>query len=252
MSDQDQMLQIIEAAIFAAGEPLAIEKLALLFDEQTRPSTKEIRDLITTLAEFYQNRGIELIEVGSGFRFQAKASLAPWLQRLWEKKPPRYSRSLLETLALVAYRQPITRGEIEEIRGVAVNTYIIKTLTERNWVKVVGHKDVPGKPALFGTTKEFLDYFNIKSLTELPTLDAITDLEAIEKQLNAQMSLDVESSAMPENPEENIEENNEEEIEAADMEAAVSYAAEAIAKAKELELRAAEYELINEPEKTPA
>lgn len=183
--------EIIEAALFAAGEPISIEKLSMLFEEEGRPTAKEIREHLQKLSEFYQTRAVELVEVASGFRFQARARYAPWLQRLWEQKPPRYGRAFLETLALIVYRQPITRGEIEEVRGVAVNTHIIKVLTERNWIKIIGHRDVPGKPALYGTTKEFLDYFNVKSLSELPTLNDLANLDELEKQLTAQMSLNL-------------------------------------------------------------
>ncbi|MCH9744690.1 MAG: SMC-Scp complex subunit ScpB, partial [Gammaproteobacteria bacterium] len=159
----ENILQILEAALFAAGEPLNLERLALMFDESDRPSNKELRDAIASLTKFYEDRGVELVEVASGFRFQSRVDYAPWLKKLWEKKPPRYSRALLETIALVVYRQPITRGEIEDVRGVVVSSNIMKTLLEREWVKIVGHKDVPGKPALYATTKQFLDYFNLKS-----------------------------------------------------------------------------------------
>ncbi|TNF37482.1 MAG: SMC-Scp complex subunit ScpB, partial [Gammaproteobacteria bacterium] len=138
---------------------------------------------LTALQEDYEGRGLLLKEVASGYRFQVAESYAPWVSRLWEEKPPRYSRALLETLALVAYRQPITRGEIEEIRGVSVSSHILKTLLERDWVRVLGHKDVPGKPAMYGTTREFLDYFNMKSLDELPTLAEIKDLDKIHPEL---------------------------------------------------------------------
>lgn len=190
MSNQN-ISEILEAAIFAAGEPLPVEKLSMLFEEEARPATKEIREELKKIAEMYENRGVELVEVASGYRFQSRAKFAPWLQRLWEQKPPRYGRAFLETLALIVYQQPITRGEIEEVRGVAVNTNIIKVLTERNWIKIIGHKDVPGKPALYGSTKEFLDYFNLKSLSELPTLADLANLDELEKKLNAQMSLDL-------------------------------------------------------------
>lgn len=203
----DNIPAIIEAALFAAGEPVSIEKLVLLFEEEEgRPTPKEIREHVRQLAESYQNRGVELVEIASGFRFQARSIYAPWLQRLWDQKPPRYGRAFLETLALIAYRQPITRGEIEEVRGVAVNTHIIKVLTERNWIKIIGHRDVPGKPALYGTTKEFLDYFNFKSLSELPTLNDLANLDELEKQLNAQLSLNL-------NPEENTTINESELLE---------------------------------------
>lgn len=187
MSENQNFLQpVIEAAIFAAGEPLSLDKITLLFDESERPTIQEIREALGAIQEFYHDRGVELIEVGSGYRFQAKSTYAHWLQRLWEKKPPRYSRATLETIALIAYRQPITRGEIEEIRGVAVNTQILKTLSEREWIKIVAYKEVPGKPALYATTKQFLDYFNLKSLADLPPLENFVE---------TQLSLNVDSPA---------------------------------------------------------
>lgn len=191
MSDNADKKQILEAAIFAAGEPVGLERLALLFDEAERPSNKELKLLLDELAADCESRGVELVQVASGFRFQAKQLVAASLQRLWERKPARYTRAFLETLALVAYRQPITRGEIEEVRGVAVNSNIMRQLLERDWVKVVGHKEVPGKPALFGTTKQFLDYFNLKKLSDLPTLQEITDLEEAGEKLGEQLSLEV-------------------------------------------------------------
>ncbi len=175
--------QIIEAALLAAGGPLSLDRLLGLFPEEERPERKEVRKLLFDIAADYEGRGIELREVASGFRIQVRKEYAPWVSRLWEERPPRYSRALLETLALIAYRQPITRGEIEEVRGVSVSSNIIKTLTEREWVRVVGHRDVPGKPALYATTREFLDYFNLKSLDELPSLAEIRDLDTINQEL---------------------------------------------------------------------
>ena len=184
---------IIEAALFAAGEPLSVDKLGQLFEEFERPSTQQIKSSIAQIMESMEGRGVELIEVGNGYRFQAKADYAAWLQRLWEKKPPRYSRALLETLALIIYQQPITRGEIEDVRGVAVSTHIMKTLQEREWVKIVGYRDAPGKPALFGSTKQFLDYFNLKSLDELPPLQDLVDFEELEQKLGQQLELGLET-----------------------------------------------------------
>jgi segregation and condensation protein B len=179
--------QIIEAALMAADFPLSVEQLQSLFDEYERPDTKVIRAALNELIADCAERGVELREVATGFRYQSKQDYARWLQKLWEERAPRYSRAFIETLVLIAYRQPITRAEIEEIRGVAVNTQIIKTLIEREWIKVVGHREVPGKPELLGTTRAFLDYFSLKSLSELPTLQEIQDLEqqgnALEKQL---------------------------------------------------------------------
>lgn len=177
--------QIIEAAIMVAGRPLSKADLLKLFDETDQPSTSEIQEAIQALQEkYHQNSGVELREVATGFQFQAKTEYSPWLARLWEDRPARYSRAFLETLALIAYRQPITRAEIEEIRGVTVSTNIIKILSEREWIRVIGYKDVPGKPALYGTTKTFLDDFNLKSLDQLPTLAEIKDLESQEAKLH--------------------------------------------------------------------
>lgn len=175
--------QIIEAALLAAGRPLLIDQLLELFAEDQRPKRKALRELLAEIGRDYEGRGIELVEVGSGFRIQVRAEYAPWVSRLWAERPSRYSRALMETLALIAYRQPITRGEIEEVRGVAVSTNIIKSLTEREWVRVVGHRDVPGRPALYGTTRNFLDYFSLKNLNELPTLSEIRDLDSINREL---------------------------------------------------------------------
>ena len=175
--------RIIESALFASSEPLSLDKILSLFTEEEKPERQDIREALDLLREEYQERGIELVEVSSGFRFQVKQNFAPWVSRLWEERPPRYSRAILETLALIAYRQPITRAEIEDIRGVSVSTHIMKTLQERNWVKIVGHRDVPGKPAMYATTREFLDYFNLKSMDELPSLAEIRDLDSIKPEL---------------------------------------------------------------------
>lgn len=183
MSSEEKLKQIVEAALLAAGRPLSLEQLLNLFEEREQPEKKALREALDSLMEDYQGRGIEVVEVGSGFRIQVRAGLSPWVSRLWAERAPKYSRALLETLALIAYRQPITRGEIEDIRGVSVSSSIIKTLTEREWVRVVGHRDVPGKPALYATTREFLDYFNLKSLNELPTLAEIRDLDSINREL---------------------------------------------------------------------
>ena len=174
-----QLQNILEAALLAAGEPLSLDRLLGLFPDEARPETADVRLALQALSEDCAGRGIELKEVGSGFRLQVKQDVAPWVSRLYEERAPRYSRALLETLVLIAYRQPITRAEIEDIRGVTVSTQIIKTLQEREWIRVVGHREVPGKPALFGTTREFLDYFNLKSLGELPSLAEIRSLEMI-------------------------------------------------------------------------
>ena len=178
MGDHD-LIEIIEGALLAAGEPLSKKQLAQLFDELDRPSTSDITAALAEVAERCDGRGFELAEVASGFRFQVRQNLSPWVSKLWVERPVRYSRALLETLSLIAYRQPITRGEIEDIRGVAVSSNIIKSLLEREWVKVVGHRDVPGKPAMYATTREFLDYFNLKSLDQLPPLADVKDLETM-------------------------------------------------------------------------
>lgn len=183
MSVETQTVKnIIEAALLAYGQPLNVDRLQGLFTEDDQVSRQEIRDALLQLQQDCENRCVELVEVGSGYRYQARKDYAQWVSRLWEEKPPRYSRALLETLVLVAYRQPITRAEVEDIRGVSVSSHIMKTLQERDWVRVVGHKDVPGKPALYATTKAFLDYFNLKSLDELPSLMEIRDLDKINLQ----------------------------------------------------------------------
>ena len=178
MGDHD-LVEIIEGALLAAGEPLSKKQLAQLFDELDRPSTPDITAALAEVAERCDGRGFELAEVASGFRFQVRQNLSPWVSKLWVERPVRYSRALLEILSLIAYRQPITRGEIEDIRGVAVSSNIMKSLLERQWVKVVGHRDVPGKPAMYATTREFLDYFNLKSLDQLPPLADVKDLETM-------------------------------------------------------------------------
>lgn len=177
------LIQIIEGALLAAGKPLTVAQLGDLFEEHERPENVAIREALKEAAERCEDRGFELIEVASGFRFQVRQSLSPWVARLWQERPAKYSRALLETLALIAYRQPITRGEIEEIRGVAVSSNIIKTLHEREWIRVVGHRDVPGRPAMYATTRQFLDYFNLKNLDQLPALAEIRDLDTLNAEL---------------------------------------------------------------------
>lgn len=179
----DKLKQIVEAALLAAGGPLTVDRLQELFLEEERPEKKDLREAITALGEDYLGRGIEIAEVAGGFRINVREEYAPWVSRLWEERAPRYSRALMETLALIAYRQPITRGEIEEIRGVSVSSNIVKSLLEREWVRVVGTRDVPGKPSLYATTREFLNYFGLKSLDELPTLQQIRDLDSINREL---------------------------------------------------------------------
>jgi segregation and condensation protein B len=184
MTDIDQLKRILEAALLAAPQPLSLAQLAAIFDEDAGPSREELARALEQLREDCESRGIELVEVASGFRYQVRENVHPFVSRLWTERQTRYSRALLETLALIAYRQPVTRGEIEQIRGVGVASSIIKTLEEREWVRVVGYRDVPGKPALLGTTRAFLDYFNLKSLDELPALSELRELADPDPQLS--------------------------------------------------------------------
>lgn len=180
-------MKILEALLFAADKPLSLDQLMIYLEGESDISRKALRLALENLQSSYEDRAVELIEVASGFRFQTKTRYSEWVSRLWDEKPQRYSRALLETLALVAYRQPITRGDIEEIRGVSVSSHIMKTLLEREWVRVIGHREVPGRPAIYGTTKQFLDYFNLKSLDQLPALADIRDLETIGREMNQQL-----------------------------------------------------------------
>lgn len=195
--DPTEIKHFIEAALLAAGRPLSVDQLQKLFDGRIAPEKPEIRQAITTLNEEYEGRGVLISEVASGFRVQVRAGMADQLQKLWDERPPRYSRAMFETLALVAYRQPITRGEIEEIRGVSVSSNIVRTLLERDWVRVVGHRDVPGRPEMFATTKFFLDYFGLKKLDDLPPLADLADWESLRVQLNLP---EVEEDASGETP----------------------------------------------------
>ncbi len=183
--EQDQIKSIVEGVLLVAGKPLSIDQIERIFEEEAvKPGRQQIREAINELMADADGRALELKEVASGYRYQVRNDLGPWVSRLWEEKPPRYSRALLETLALIAYRQPVTRAEIEEIRGVSVSSHIVKTLLEREWVRVVGHRDVPGRPSLYGTTRQFLDYFNLKSLDELPTLSELRDLDSLHPELD--------------------------------------------------------------------
>jgi segregation and condensation protein B len=175
---------IVEAVLLAAGRPVSVDQLLELFEETQRPPAEEVSAALADLQQSYEGRGMELREVASGWRVQIRPQYAEVVSRLWQERPSRYSRALLETLALIAYRQPITRGEIEDIRGVTVATTIMRTLHERGWIRVVGHREVPGRPELLGTTREFLDYFGLKSLDDLPTLAELRDLEDIREQLD--------------------------------------------------------------------
>ncbi|MFP6806433.1 MAG: SMC-Scp complex subunit ScpB [Pseudomonadales bacterium] len=180
--------QIVEGAILAADRPLSIDQMISLF-ETGQPARADLREVLAEIEKDCDGRGFELKQVASGYRFQVRQDYGEWVGRLWEERPPRYSRALLETLALIAYKQPITRGDIEEIRGVAVSTNIMRSLLEREWVRVVGHRDVPGRPAIYATTKTFLDYFNLDSLDELPTLSDIKDLDKMNEELNLEEDL---------------------------------------------------------------
>jgi len=182
---------VVEAALMAAARPVPIAELLQIFDEQSRPSPKEMRAVLEQLAADYEGRGVAVKETATGFRFQVRTEFSHEVSRLWPDRPRKYSRALLETLALIAYRQPITRAEIENVRGVAVNPEIVKTLMERNWVRVVGHRDVPGQPELLGTTSEFLDYFSLKSIEDLPPLAELKSLT----DLNLQLPLPVAGAA---------------------------------------------------------
>ncbi len=176
--------QIIEGLLMAAGKPLPMSKIAEVFSEKERPEPDQLKAALKEIEEDCEARGFELKKVASGYRFQVKQQYSEWVGKLWEEKPQRYSRALLETISIIAYRQPVTRGEIEKIRGVAVSTNIIRTLMERDWVRIVGHRDVPGRPAMYATTKQFLDYFNLKSLDELPPLAEIRDMEELDPELS--------------------------------------------------------------------
>jgi segregation and condensation protein B len=180
----EQIRNTVEAALLAAGKSLTLAELALVFEERERPSGEQLREALEALAGMYAGRGIEIRETGAGFRVQVRREYGAAVARLWPERPQRYSRALLETLALIAYRQPITRAEIEAVRGVTVNPNIIKTLLERAWIRVVGHRDLPGRPELLGTTREFLEYFSLRSLDELPPLAELRALEDLDPQLD--------------------------------------------------------------------
>jgi segregation and condensation protein B len=193
--DTGQLKHIVEAALLAYGQPLSIDQLRDMFEEYDRPEAAELRKALAELAQDCEGRAVELVEVASGWRLQIRSAFASRLSRLWQERPGRYSRARLETLALIAYRQPITRGEIEDVRGVTVNPNIVRTLTERGWIRVVGHREVPGHPELLGTTREFLDYFGLKSLDELPTLAALKDMDDVGIQLEFSGAPTVQAAA---------------------------------------------------------
>jgi len=208
----EQLQRILEAALLAAGQPLSTAQLAELFSEEERPPTGEISRALEQINNECSRRGIELQKVASGYRFQVKQDLNEWVSRLWKERPQRYSRAVLETIALIAYRQPITRAEIEAVRGVSVSTNIIRTLQEREWIRVVGHRDVPGKPALFGTTNTFLDSFGLQNLDDLPTLAEIRDMETLVPELQfgyPHEALPADTVAADEDAETDAEEDGE-------------------------------------------
>lgn len=202
--DSNKLKHIVEAALFAAGRPLSLEQLQALFEENVRPDRADLKVAVEALVTDYEERPISVVEVASGWRVQVREEMSPWLSRLWQDRPARYSRALLETLALIAYRQPITRGEIEDIRGVSVSSNIMRTLMERGWVRIVGHRDVPGRPGMYATTREFLDYFGLKKLDELPPLAEIRDLDSINVELDLGLT-ELPSVSSPEEADEHQE-----------------------------------------------
>jgi segregation and condensation protein B len=193
--ETDQLKEIVEAALLAYGQPLSVDQLREIFDEFERPEPVEVRRALAALSRDCEGRSMELVEVASGWRLQVRSRFSTRLSKLWQERPSRYSRALLETLALIAYRQPITRGEIEDVRGVTVNPNIVRTLTERGWIRVVGHREVPGHPELLGTTREFLDYFGLKSLDEMPSLAALKDMDDVGIQLDFEGPVTVQAAA---------------------------------------------------------
>ncbi|MCG8414477.1 MAG: SMC-Scp complex subunit ScpB [Pseudomonadales bacterium] len=204
MTDVDNKVKmIVEGLLMAAGRPLTLDNIIQTFARRERPDKKELKAVIEAIAQDCDDKGFELKQVASGYRFQVKQELSEWVAKLWEERPPRYTRALLETLALIAYRQPITRGDIEEIRGVTVSPNIIRTLLDREWVRVVGHRDVPGRPAMFATTKQFLDYFNLKSLQELPPLAEVKELVPTEPEID--LAEELAKQRVIEIPEEDLE-----------------------------------------------
>lgn len=206
MIDVDNKVKmIVEGLLLAAGRPLTLDNIIQVFSADEKPDRKELNLVMQSIVDDCNDRGFELKEVASGYRFQVKQDLSEWVAKLWEERPPRYTRALLETLALITYRQPITRGDIEEIRGVAVSSNIIRTLLDREWVRVVGHRDVPGRPAMFATTKQFLDYFNMKSLQELPPLSEVKEIDRSYQKVSSDD--DLLQQRVLELPEDAIDEN---------------------------------------------
>lgn len=214
MNTKEMLPLILEALIFSAGRPITEQQILQMFDDEDKPSLGELRQALETLEQQYSERSIHLVALASGYQFQSKIDYAPWIRRLWEEKPAKYSRALLETLSLIAYRQPITRGEIEDIRGVSISTSIFKTLLEdREWIRVVGHRDVPGRPALYATTKNFLDYFGLKTLDQLPPLPEILALADVDLGVQiADDSPEKKQMQLPELEANNAQESVEQEI----------------------------------------
>lgn len=203
----DQVQRIVEGAIMAADKPLGLDQLQALFDEKEQPTRTVLEHVISRIEHACEDRGFELKKVASGWRFQVRESVSPWVGRLWDEKPQRYSRALLETLALIAYRQPATRGDIEDVRGVTVNTNIIRTLLDREWIRVVGQRDVPGRPSMYATTRRFLDYFNLQSLDELPSLAEVRDLETISREVEDRLQEELALDESTGNSDEDTETN---------------------------------------------
>ncbi|MEA1889326.1 MAG: SMC-Scp complex subunit ScpB [Pseudomonadota bacterium] len=206
----DELKNIIEAAIMVSEEPISVDRILGMFTDATKPERATVKELLIELEQDYAKRGFELRRIDKGYRLQTREEYSPWLARLSAGRPPRYSRAMLETLAIIAYRQPVTRGEIEEIRGVAVSTDIIRTLQEREWVRQVGVRDVPGKPGLFGTTKGFLEYFSLEGLSQLPTLQDIRDMDTIAAELNMKLPLEDKAAGSPEDVIKNEQESSSE------------------------------------------
>jgi len=201
--------KIVEGALLAAAQPLSLHQLNSLFDEDERPGHGALREALAALDAELGERAVELVEVGSGFRLQIRSQLMPVISTMWTEKSPRYSRALLETLAIIAYRQPITRGDIERIRGVSISSNILRTLQERDWIQVVGHRDVPGRPELLGSTKAFLDYFNLNSLDQLPTLAEIKDIDQLEPELELSAPHSAAGATIEGNPTSRLDEASE-------------------------------------------
>ena len=198
---ENKLIQIIEAALLSASRPLNIEEIQRLFPKEQTPGKEDIKETLDEIDELCTNRGVELKRVSSGYRMQVKQSLSEYIAKLWEEKPQKYTKATLETLALIAYRQPITRGEIEEIRGVSVGTQLIRGILERGWIKIVGQRDVPGRPSLYATTKEFLDYFGLQHLRELPDLPDLPDVDSLDMELPLEEEQkEVESQSDPQAP----------------------------------------------------